>query len=30
LLNLQIAPFVSDAAPSRPLLYPLIKASKSE
>lgn len=26
LLNLQIAPFVSDAAPSRPLLYPLIKA----
>ncbi len=30
LLNLQIAPFVSDAAPSRPLLYPLIKASKSQ
>ena len=29
LLNLQIAPFVSDAAPSRPLLYPLIKTSKS-
>jgi kynurenine formamidase len=26
LLNLQIAPFASDAAPSRPLLYPLIKA----
>ena len=25
LLNLQIAPFVSDASPSRPLLYPLIK-----
>ena len=25
LLNLQIAPFVSDAAPSRPLLYPLIE-----
>lgn len=24
LLNLQIAPFVSDASPSRPLLYPLI------
>lgn len=30
LLNLQIAPFVSDAAPSRPLLYPLIKASESQ
>ena len=30
LLNLQIAPFVSDAAPSRPLLYPLIKTSKSQ
>lgn len=26
LLNLQIAPFVSDASPSRPLLFPLIKA----
>jgi kynurenine formamidase len=26
LLNLQIAPFVSDASPSRPLLYPLIEA----
>ena len=25
LLNLQIAPFISDAAPSRPLLYPLIQ-----
>lgn len=25
LLNLQIAPLVSDASPSRPLLYPLIK-----
>ena len=25
LLNLQIAPFESDASPSRPLLYPLIK-----
>lgn len=25
LLNLQIAPFVSDASPSRPLLYPLVK-----
>lgn len=25
LLNLQIAPFVSDAAPSRPILYPLIR-----
>jgi hypothetical protein len=24
LLNLQIAPFVADAAPSRPLLYPLL------
>lgn len=24
LLNLQIAPFVADAAPSRPLLYPLV------
>jgi hypothetical protein len=30
LLNLQIAPFVSDAAPSRPLLYPLIKALKAD
>ena len=30
MLNLQIAPFVSDAAPSRPLLYPLIKVSKSQ
>lgn len=27
LLNLQVAPFYSDAAPSRPLLYPLIKVS---
>ena len=26
LLNLQIAPFVSDAAPSRPLIYPLQKS----
>lgn len=26
LLNLQIAPFVADAAPSRPLLYPLVAA----
>ncbi|MET0656781.1 MAG: cyclase family protein [Steroidobacteraceae bacterium] len=25
LLNLQIAPFVADAAPSRPLLYPLVQ-----
>ena len=25
LLNLQVAPFVSDAAPSRPLLYPLTR-----
>jgi arylformamidase len=24
LLNLQVAPFVSDAAPSRPILYPLV------
>ena len=24
LLNLQIAPFVADAAPSRPLLYPVV------
>ncbi len=30
LLNLQIAPFVSDAAPSRPLLYPLIKTSEHQ
>lgn len=27
LLNLQIAPFVSDASPSRPLIYPLIENS---
>ena len=27
-LNLQIAPLVSDASPSRPIIYPLIKASK--
>ena len=27
LLNLQIAPFESDASPSRPLLYPLIKSN---
>ncbi len=26
LLNLQVAPFVSDAAPSRPLLFPIIKS----
>jgi kynurenine formamidase len=26
LLNLQIAPFVADAAPSRPLLYPLVSS----
>jgi len=30
LLNLQIAPFVSDAAPSRPLLYPLYKTSEKD
>lgn len=30
LLNLQIAPFVSDASPSRPLLYPLIKTSEHQ
>ena len=24
LLNLQVAPFVADAAPSRPVLYPLV------
>ena len=30
LLNLQIAPFVSDAAPSRPLLYPLNKISEKD
>lgn len=28
LLNLQIAPFMSDASPSRPLLYPLIDINK--
>ena len=28
LLNLQIAPFMSDAAPSRPVLYPLINTIK--
>lgn len=26
LLNLQIAPFVADASPSRPVLYPLVRA----
>lgn len=26
LLNLQVAPFMSDAAPSRPILYPLVAA----
>jgi hypothetical protein len=26
LLNLQVAPFAADAAPSRPILYPLIAA----
>ncbi len=26
LLNLQIAPFAADAAPSRPMLYPLVRA----
>jgi hypothetical protein len=26
LLNLQVAPFVADAAPSRPVLYPLRQA----
>ncbi len=30
LLNLQIAPFMSDAAPSRPLLYPLTKSPESQ
>ena len=28
LLNLQVAPFVADAAPSRPLIYPLDKQEK--